>query len=249
MRWESWSQFWAMGGYGVYVWGSMGMTAPGSGVKKMELANEGAARAIELLGDSDQVTVFAVDSAAHKIVPLSPVGVNRSNLTNVVRRIEVAGGGIFVYTGMMAAWKELQTAEVGQRHMILFADAADAEEPGEYIRLVDDMVKNQCSIGVIGMGTEHDSDAQFLKDIAARGISRVIFRQYLPQRRKRADIAPTGTHGHHNRTRGLFHHRIVNRVIRALLEGLRIDANKIHVGLGSRHGLAAGCQNVRTIGG
>ena len=27
MRWESWSQFWAMGGYGVYVWGSVGVTA------------------------------------------------------------------------------------------------------------------------------------------------------------------------------------------------------------------------------
>ena len=27
MKWESWSQFWAMGGYGVYVWGSMGVTA------------------------------------------------------------------------------------------------------------------------------------------------------------------------------------------------------------------------------
>ncbi len=27
MRWESWSAFWAMGGYGVYVWGSMGVTA------------------------------------------------------------------------------------------------------------------------------------------------------------------------------------------------------------------------------
>ena len=26
MRWESWSQFWEMGGYGFYVWGSMGMT-------------------------------------------------------------------------------------------------------------------------------------------------------------------------------------------------------------------------------
>jgi heme exporter protein D len=24
MRWESWSEFWAMGGYAVYVWGSMG---------------------------------------------------------------------------------------------------------------------------------------------------------------------------------------------------------------------------------
>lgn len=27
MRWESWSQFWAMGGYAVYVWGSLGVTA------------------------------------------------------------------------------------------------------------------------------------------------------------------------------------------------------------------------------
>ena len=27
MRWESWSQFWDMGGYGPYVWGSMGVTA------------------------------------------------------------------------------------------------------------------------------------------------------------------------------------------------------------------------------
>ena len=27
MRWESWAEFWAMGGYGFYVWGSMGVTA------------------------------------------------------------------------------------------------------------------------------------------------------------------------------------------------------------------------------
>ncbi|MFM7801256.1 MAG: heme exporter protein CcmD [Limnohabitans sp.] len=27
MRWESWSQFWDMGGYGLYVWGSMAVTA------------------------------------------------------------------------------------------------------------------------------------------------------------------------------------------------------------------------------
>jgi heme exporter protein D len=27
MRWESWSDFWAMGGYAVYVWGSVGVTA------------------------------------------------------------------------------------------------------------------------------------------------------------------------------------------------------------------------------
>ena len=27
MRWETWSDFWFMGGYGLFVWGSMGMTA------------------------------------------------------------------------------------------------------------------------------------------------------------------------------------------------------------------------------
>ena len=26
MRWESWAQFWHMGGYAVYVWGSVGVS-------------------------------------------------------------------------------------------------------------------------------------------------------------------------------------------------------------------------------
>lgn len=155
--------------------GSMGMTAPGTGRKKMELANEGAARAIELLGESDQVTLIAVDSAAHVVAPVSPVGPNRSQLTSIARRIEVEGGGIFVYTGLRKAWEELQLAHVGQRHIILFADANDAEEPGDYIKLLEQMVKEKVSISVIGMGTEKDQDAEFLKDIAKRGNGRIFF--------------------------------------------------------------------------
>ncbi|MCB8746366.1 heme exporter protein CcmD [Rhodoferax sp. U2-2l] len=27
MQWHSWAEFWAMGGYGFYVWGSFGVTA------------------------------------------------------------------------------------------------------------------------------------------------------------------------------------------------------------------------------
>jgi heme exporter protein D len=27
MEWASWSEFWHMGGYGLYVWGSYGVTA------------------------------------------------------------------------------------------------------------------------------------------------------------------------------------------------------------------------------
>jgi uncharacterized membrane protein len=155
--------------------GSMSMTAPGTGMQKIQLADEGAARAIELLGDSDQVALIPVDSAAHVVAPLTPLGPNRAELTSLARRIESTGGGIFVYTGLKAAWKELQMAEVGQRHVILFADANDAEEPGEYVRLIDDMVKNKCTVSVIGMGKESDKDSEFLKDVAARGKGRIFF--------------------------------------------------------------------------
>lgn len=27
MQWHSWTEFWEMGGYGLYVWGSFGVTA------------------------------------------------------------------------------------------------------------------------------------------------------------------------------------------------------------------------------
>ena len=27
MKWDSWAEFWAMGGYAMYVWGSVGVTA------------------------------------------------------------------------------------------------------------------------------------------------------------------------------------------------------------------------------
>ncbi len=155
--------------------GSMAMTVPGTTLQKMDLANEGAARGIELLGDNDLVSVFAVDSAPHEIAPLMAVGPNRGNLLSVVRRVESMGGGIFVYQGLDAAWEQLQKANVGQRHIILFADAADAEEPDDYIRLLEEMQKQKATVSVIGLGTEQDPDADFLKDVARRGNGRIFF--------------------------------------------------------------------------
>lgn len=152
------------------------MMAPASGgVTKMDLANEGAARSIELLGALDDVTVWAVDSMAHVVVPLSRVGQDPSPLTQAVRRIGSGGGGIFVYEGMQAAWNELKKSRAGQKHMILFADAADAEEPGEYVKLLEEMRAADATVSVIGMGTEKDQDAGLLKDIAAKGGGRMFF--------------------------------------------------------------------------
>ncbi len=154
--------------------GSMSMTVAG-GRSKMDLANDGAAQTIELLGNGDAITVIAVDSQPHIILPLTTIENDTVPLTRAVRRIASAGGGIYVYNGLEAAWRELQQAQQGQRHVILFADAADSEQPGSYQALLAEMRREGATVSVIGLGHENDSDAAFLKDIAERGGGRIFF--------------------------------------------------------------------------
>jgi hypothetical protein len=154
--------------------GSMSMTVK-NGFTKMALADEGAANAIKFLGPQDLLTVFAVDSEAHQMIPLQPVGPNRDKMERAVRRIESTGGGIFVYNGLKAAWDQLKNAPAGQRHIILFSDAADSEQPDDYKNLIAEIVANSGSISVIALGTRADTDAAFLEDIATRGKGRLFF--------------------------------------------------------------------------
>jgi hypothetical protein len=141
----------------------------------MSLADEGAANAVRFLSPQDLLTVFAVDSSAHEMVPLQPVGPNRDKMESAVRRIESTGGGIYVYQGLKAAWDQLKDAPVGQRHIILFSDAADSEEPGDYIKLIDEIIANSGTISVIALGKRSDPDAWLLEDIAKRGKGRLFF--------------------------------------------------------------------------
>lgn len=156
--------------------GSMAMAAPGTAQTKMALADEGAARAIELLGANDFVVLIPVDSEAHPLSEgLVPVGPSRASLVAAARSVVSTGGGIFCYTGLKAAWDMLKESSVGQRHVILFADAMDAEEPGDYKALLAEMVAAKCTVSVIGLGTATDADAEFLQDIARRGGGRIFF--------------------------------------------------------------------------
>lgn len=155
--------------------GSMSMTAGGGGATKMDLANEGAANAIQFLGTQDYLTVFAVDDTAHEMVPLQQIGPNREKMAGAVRRIQSMGGGIFVYNGLKAGWEAVKKTEAGQRHLILFSDAADSEEPGEYVRLLEDIRKDGGTVSVIALGTRGDPDAALLEDIATKGGGRLFF--------------------------------------------------------------------------
>jgi len=147
----------------------------GGGKTKMDLANSGAADAINLLGPMDQVTVFAVDSEPVKVIPLERIGNNKAAMGAKARKIRSSGGGIFVYAGLKAAWDELKKSQAGTRHIILFSDANDSEEPGDYKNLLKEMAAEGASVSVIGLGTDKDSDSAFLMDVAKLGNGRMFF--------------------------------------------------------------------------
>ncbi len=151
------------------------MAAPaGAGVTKMDLANLGASAAIELLSPLDSVAVIAVDSAPHVVQELTRVE-NPAELLRTVRKVQSAGGGIFTYTALLAAGKELEKAEQATRHVILFADAADAEEQEQCLELLAQMRRAGMTVSVIALGQETDSDAQFLQSVASAGGGAVYF--------------------------------------------------------------------------
>ncbi len=155
--------------------GSMSMMV--GGVTKMDLANNGAVNAVNLLGDRDYVTVSAVDTSNHRFVDLTRVGDGRRQIVKKVRSIRSEGGGIYVFNGLDGAWKELKKAPSKMKHVILFADASDSEQPGDYKKLLEEMSGLGATVSVIGLGTENDPDAGFLADVAKRGGGRVFFTQ------------------------------------------------------------------------
>jgi len=153
--------------------GSMAVEA-GHGHTKMDLANIGAVQVLDLLSPFDEFGLIAVDSATHTIVDLKSVDKADAERGKILS-IDAGGGGIFVYSGLAAAAEMLLRAKAETRHIILFADAADAEEPGEYKTLIEKCVKANISISVIGLGTPQDPDAPLLEDIAIIGRGRSFF--------------------------------------------------------------------------
>ena len=152
------------------------MTAPATnGQTKMDLANAASAEVLGLLSANDELGVIAVDSLAHTIAKCQPIGDDPNPLRKKILSIESMGGGIFVYEGLVNAAAMLADAKAETRHIILFADAADSEEPGDYKNLLAKCRASGITTSVIGLGSEKDCDADLLKDIALRGEGRCFF--------------------------------------------------------------------------
>ncbi len=154
--------------------GSMAVSVKGD-TTKMDLANLGTAECIRMLSSSDKIAVIAVDSSPHVVQPLAQVNDPQQIIPNVLK-IQSEGGGIFVYDALVAAGTELaKAADYQTRHIILFSDAADSEEPGAYKTLLSQFAASNITVSVIGLGTPADVDAKLLEEIASLGQGNIMF--------------------------------------------------------------------------
>ena len=138
------------------------------GRTKMEMANLGTAGAIDMLSPADEVAVIAVDSSPHLILQLQDAETAKGRRDEVLS-IASMGGGIFVKEGLIAGLRQLERASTPIRHLILFADASDAEEPGDYKEYLAKAREAGITVSVIGLGSRHDCDSKLLEEIATLG--------------------------------------------------------------------------------
>ena len=168
------------------------MTARVGDRTKMSLADDGATLAFNVLGPRDYFGLTAVDTIVHNVVPLDRVsGMSKATVAGRIAAIDAGGGGIYIYTSLVDAFRVLRGVDAKVKHCLLFSDAADAEEkaagemgdggpagpvagPGNQTArdLVAAMLANRITTSVVGLGGERDKDVAFLKGLAETGNGR-----------------------------------------------------------------------------
>ncbi len=159
------------------------MNAQVAGQTKMSLANQGAALALDVLQPKDLLGVMAVDTKIHPIAPLARHS-NKAEVSRNILRVNAGGGGIYVYTSLLEAFAQLREVNAKIKHVILFSDAADAEEkaagempdgsqvPGTALDLAAAMTSARITTSVVALGGSGDKDVAFLKQLALIGAGR-----------------------------------------------------------------------------
>jgi uncharacterized membrane protein len=134
--------------------GSMGAVV--SGHTKLELANEAAARSASLLGPGDRLGVEHVDTVVRWTIPMSPVKDPRA-IGDAIRKVGVGGGGIYTDLALRAGYEALVKESVNLKHLLLFADGADAEQIAGCRAIVKDAFDHGITTSVISLGRGSDS--------------------------------------------------------------------------------------------
>ena len=139
--------------------------------------------ALNVLQPRDFFGLTAVDTKVNTVVPLARVG-SKPALESRILSINAGGGGIYIYTSLLDAARVMRESTAKIKHVILFSDAADAEEKsgsemadgtqgsGNSVDVVASMLADKITTSVVGLGTEQDKDVAFLRLLAERGNGR-----------------------------------------------------------------------------
>lgn len=159
------------------------MTALVQGQTKISLANQGAVLALNVLQPKDYFGVLAVDTRSHTVAPLQQYA-SKAPVEQKILSITAGGGGIYIYTSLAEAFQVLRDVPARIKHVILFSDAADAEEKnggemgdgakggGSSLDLASAMLASKITTSVVALGVEADKDTPFLRQLAERGNGR-----------------------------------------------------------------------------
>jgi uncharacterized membrane protein len=159
------------------------MTAQVAGQTKMSLADQGAVFAMNALQPKDYFGVTAVDVRPHVVMPIQQLTAKGAAEQKILS-ITAGGGGIYIYTSLAEAFQQLRDIPARVKHLILFSDAADAEEKaagemsdgakgaGNSFDLAAAMLAAKITTTVVALGTEQDKDTAFLRQLAERGNGR-----------------------------------------------------------------------------
>ncbi|MSP23771.1 MAG: VWA domain-containing protein [Myxococcales bacterium] len=134
---------------------------------KLELANEAAARSASLLGAGDELGVLHVDTATTVTVPLAPLR-DKPAVEKAIRLAGPGGGGIDCDVALRDAYAPLRKTRVNLKHVLLFADGADAENITPLVEaMVSDALKDGITTSCVALG--QGSDVPALEQLSRLG--------------------------------------------------------------------------------
>jgi uncharacterized membrane protein len=154
--------------------GSMAASV-GGGKTKIGLADLSTVQVLDMLSPADEFGCVAINDSPHIIAMLDSASVNMG-AKSAILRIDAGSNGIYIDKALDTAMKMLGSAKSQNRHIVLFADAADSrQELGNYHQLLDDCKRADITVSAIGLGHDTDCDADILREIAQLGKGEIFF--------------------------------------------------------------------------
>lgn len=143
------------------------MSATENGVPKIKLAAEAAAKAVELLQPTDEVTVLGYDTPQSFVYAVKPTKVtNKGAIINQILRLEPGGGGIYGASSLREAHSVLRKSNASIKHILFCADASDVEEAAELASVGHTLAQEKITVSAVGFGSMHDQHVPYMQDLA-----------------------------------------------------------------------------------